>query len=38
METQDKIKKAAYSPLNGEIFFYFMTLFASVVILLFTHI
>jgi hypothetical protein len=38
MNTQKATKKVAYSPLNVEIFFYFLTLIVSLVILLFTNI
>jgi hypothetical protein len=38
MNTQKTTKKVAYSPLNVEIFFYFLTLIVSLVILLFTNL
>ncbi len=38
MNTEKTTKKVAYSPLNVEIFFYFLTLIVSLVILLFTNL
>jgi hypothetical protein len=38
MSTEKTSKKVAYSPLNVEIFFYFLTLIISLVILLFTNL
>jgi len=38
MSENKTTKKVAYSPLNVEIFFYFLTLIVSLVILLFTNL
>jgi len=38
MNFEKTSKKVAYSPLNVEIFFYFLTLIVSLVILLFTNL
>jgi hypothetical protein len=38
MNSEKTTKKIAYSPLNVEIFFYFLTLIVSLVILLFTNL
>jgi len=38
MNMEKTQKKVAYSPLNVEIFFYFLTLIVSLVILLFTNL
>lgn len=38
MSNSKSSKKVAYSPLNVEIFFYFLTLIVSLVILLFTNL
>lgn len=38
MNIEKTTKKVAYSPLNVEIFFYFLTLIVSLVILLFTNL
>lgn len=38
MLTEKSNKRVAYSPLNVEIFFYFLTLIVSLVILLFTNL
>lgn len=38
MNSEKTTKKIAYSPLNVEIFFYFLTLIVSLIILLFTNL
>ena len=38
MISEKSTRKIAYSPLNVEIFFYFLTLIVSLVILLFTNL